>query len=101
MITALRFVHVMRRHKKRHAFTREFKKQIPKLAPRDRIDACRWLIEKEHSRLVHERAGHGESLSPAAGKIRSAPLGVRLEMRRSNHFVATLIQFATAQSIEF
>src|SRR5437870_11228201 len=101
MIAALRFVHVMGRHKKRHAFTGELKEQIPKLAPRDWIDASRRLIEKQHARLMHERASHGQPLTPATGKLRSTSADVRLEMGRCDHFVASLVQFATAQAIKF
>src|SRR5206468_835420 len=56
MITAFRLVHVMRRHKKRHACACEFEEQIPKLAPRHRVDSGGWFVEKKHCGLVHERA---------------------------------------------
>src|SRR5581483_629584 len=101
MIAALRFVHVMGRYKKSHAFAGELEEQIPQFASRDRIDARGRLIKKKNSWLVHERAGHGQSLSPATGKVGSAPVDIRLEMRRGDHLVATLVQFVTAQAIKF
>ena len=66
MIAALGFIHVMGRHEQRHAFTGELEKQIPQLAPRDRIDAGGRLIEEDDARLVHERGGEREALLPAA-----------------------------------
>src|SRR5207244_7845761 len=91
MIAALGFVHVMRCHEKRHAFTSEREEQIPEFAPGDGVDACGGLIEKENARSVHERASHGEPLAPATRKLASTPVDVRLEMRRGNHLVAPLI----------
>ena len=81
----------MRGDEKRHALPGEFEKQIPQFAPRDRIDARRRFVEKQHGRLVHERAGHGQPLPPAAGEQRRAPVEVRFEMRKRDQFVATLL----------
>ena len=64
----------MGRHEQRHALPGEFEKQIPQFAARDRIDARRRFIEKQNCRLVHERASHGQTLPPAAGKKRGAPV---------------------------
>ena len=100
MIAALGFIHVMGRDKKRHAFTGELEEQIPEFAPRDRIDASSRLIKKEHARPVHERARHGQPLTPAARKLPGPPVDVRLKMRRGDHFVAPLVQFAAAQAIK-
>src|SRR5437016_14449790 len=100
MIAALGFIHVMGRDKKRHAFTGELEEQIPEFAPRDRIDASSRLIKKEHARPVHERARHGQPLTPAAGKLRSAPVNVWPKMSRCDHFVPPLVQFAAAQAIK-
>src|SRR5437879_4363914 len=101
MIAALRFIHVMSRDEQGHAFTRKREKQIPELATGDWIDTSSRLIEKKDSRLVHERTSHGKALSPAARKLRSPPVDVRLEMSRCDHFIPPLIQFATAQAIKF
>src|SRR5947207_2710379 len=101
MIATFRFVHVMRRHKKRHPLARKFEEQIPELAPRHWVDSRGWLVEKKHGGLVHERAGHGEALAPASGKLRRAPADERLEMRCLDHFVATLFQFFIAQAVKF
>src|SRR5215216_1669501 len=101
MIAALRFIHVMSRHEQRHAFTSELEKQIPQLAPGDWIDAGGRLIKEQNARFVHERTSHGQTLTPSTGELRSAPVDVRLQMRRGNHFLAPLVQFATAQAIKF
>src|SRR5262249_29050115 len=81
--------------------TRELEKQIPQLAPGDRIDARGRLIKEEYARPVHERTSHGQTLTPATGELASAPVHVRLQMRRANHFLAPLVQFATAQAVKF
>src|SRR5216683_3335904 len=47
----LGFVHVVGGNKERHAEAGEFKKQIPQLAPRHRIDAGGRLIQKQNARL--------------------------------------------------
>ena len=91
----------MGRDEKGHAFTGELEKQIPQFAAGDRINASRWLIEKQHGRPVHKRASHCQTLTPTAGKLRGASADVRLKMRCCDHFVAPLIQFATAQAIKF
>src|SRR5206468_11327236 len=79
----------------------ELEEQIPQLAPGDRIDARGRLIKEKHTRSVHERTGHGQTLTPPAGELGSAPDDVRLQMRRGDHFLAPLVQFATAQAIKF
>ena len=91
MRAAFGFVHVMRGDEERHALPGEFEKQIPEFAPRDRIDARGRLIEKENGRLVHERAGHGEALPPAAGEQRGAAVEIRFEMGERDQFVAALL----------
>src|SRR5438874_9237242 len=101
MIAALRFIHVMGRHKKRHAFTGKLEQQIPQLTAGDWVNSSSRFIEKKHRRSVHERASHGKPLAPAAGQLRSTLVQIRLKMRGCDHFVAPLIQFATAQTIKF
>ncbi len=70
---------------------REFEKQIPQLAARDRIDARGRFVEKEDGRLVHERTSHRQALTPAAREQGGAPIEVRLEMRERDQFVAALL----------
>src|SRR5439155_16195236 len=101
MIAPLRFVHVMSRDEQSHALASEFEEQIPKFTPRDRIDASSRFVEKEHGRPVHKRASHRKTLTPAAGKLAGAPVDVWLQMRRGDHYVPTLAQFAVAQVIKF
>src|SRR6266446_9804662 len=90
----------MRRDEKCHAVAREFKKQVPQLAARDRIDARGRLVKKENGWFVHERTRHSETLAPTAREQRSASVEVRFEMRDSDQFVASLFQCATFQSVE-
>src|SRR4029434_6220947 len=101
MITPLRLGHVMRCHKKGHAFAGERKEQVPKLATRDRIDSSRWLIEKKHGWLVHERAGHRQTLTSASCKQSRAPADVRFEMRDRDQLIASVIQLSPAQAVKF
>src|SRR6266487_3296908 len=101
MIAALRLIHIMGRDEQGHAFTSEFEEQIPEFTPRDRIDAGRRLIEKKHGRFVPEPASPRQTLTPAAGKLLSTPVDVRLQMRCGDHFVPPLVQFATAEAIKF
>ena len=82
MRAALRFIHVMRRHKQRHPLAGKFEEQIPQLAPGHRIDTRRRLVEEKNARLVHERASHGQPLPPATGEQARAAVEVRLEMRQ-------------------
>ncbi len=67
---ALGFVHVVRGHKKRDAVPGKFKQQIPKLAPRYRIDARRRFVKKKQLGFVQHRATESQPLLPAAGKLR-------------------------------
>src|SRR5437588_11101689 len=90
----------MGRDEERQPLSREFEEEVPELPPRDRIDAGSRFIEKQNRRLMHERASHGEPLSPAAGKQRGAPVEIRLEMGDRDQFVATLLQFFPAQTIK-
>ena len=43
---------------------------------------------------MHERAGHGEALAPAAGEQRGAAVEIRLEMGDRDQFIAPLLQLA-------
>ena len=49
---------------------------------------------------MHERASHGEPLPPAARKQTGAPVEIRLEMGDRDQFVATLLQFLSAQTVK-
>jgi len=60
-----RFIHVVRGDEERHATPRELEEQIPQLAARDGVDAGGGFVEEKNLRLVHERAGHREALTPA------------------------------------
>ncbi len=62
----LRLVEVRRRHHDGEPVAEELRQQLPELAPRDRIDAGRRLVEQQHLRLVDERAGERQLLLHAA-----------------------------------
>src|ERR1044072_1234997 len=83
-----------------HPLAGELEEQIPKLTARDRVDAGGGFIEKQNRRLMHERAGHGEALAPAAGKKRSAPVEIWLEMGERDQVVAPPFQLAFGKAVE-
>src|ERR1051325_978250 len=97
---ALSFIHIMRRDKQGHTGAGELKEQIPQLAARDWINAGSWLIEKQHCRMMHERASHGEPLTPAARKQSRAACHVRIDVSECDQFIATFGQSSAAQAIE-
>src|SRR5687767_9051237 len=100
MRTTLRLIHVMRRHEQRHAAPREFEQQIPQLTTRDRINACRRFIEKQHRRFMHQRARHRQSLPPSAREQRRAPIQIRFQMRDRGQFLAAFLQRFPVQAIK-
>src|SRR4030095_14198676 len=79
----------------------ELEEQIPQLAPRDWIDARGRLIQEQHARSVHERTGHGQTLTPATGELASAPVDGWFQMRLGNLSLAPLVHLVTAQAIKF
>src|ERR1044071_247162 len=101
MGTAFRFVHVMGGDEKSHAASCEFEEQIPKLAPRHRVDPGGRLIKEENGWFVHESAGHGETLSPAAGEKCGTAIEIGLEMRERDQIVTAFLQVALAETVKF
>src|SRR5678815_5395193 len=87
-------------HEESHAASREPEEQIPKLASRHRIDASGRLIEKKNRRLMHQRASHGEALSPTPREECSAPVKIRLEVSERDQFVAPFLQVAVPKAVE-
>src|SRR5262249_2917482 len=80
MIATSRLIHVMSGHEKRHAFPSELEQQVPQFAPRDWIDTGGRFIKEEHTRPVHERASHRQSLTPATGELGSTSVDIRLQV---------------------
>ena len=71
---ALGFVHVVRGNKESDAVPGELEQQVPKLAPRDRIDARGRLVEKKQLGFVQHGAAERQALLPSAGKLGREPL---------------------------
>ena len=67
----------MRGDEEGHAAPRELEEQIPKFAPRHRIDPGGRFVEKKNGRLMHQRTSHGQALPPAAGEQRRATVEIR------------------------
>ena len=70
-------VHRVRREHERHAEIAELAQPIPDEQPRSRVEPRRRLVEEEHLRRVHERAGNHHSLRlPTGEEIRLVPRAV-------------------------
>ncbi len=76
-VEALRFFHIGCRDEnaQARALRAHAGDQIPKLAPRERIDAGRRLVENEQIRIMDERAAETELLPHAAGELFRRPVG--------------------------
>src|SRR5579872_2056220 len=83
-IAALRFVHVMGRHKYGQAFARHIMNQVPEFAPRLGVDAGGRLVEQQQFRLVQHAGGQGKTLLPPAGEL-SRQLVAPIEKPHSRH----------------
>ena len=65
-MAALGLVHVVGGHHDGRALGGDRVDPLPELAPADRVDAGRGLVEEQQRRLVDGRAGQGQPLLPAA-----------------------------------
>ncbi len=83
----LGLVHVMRREHNRAAVGPESREQLPELATRLRIEACRRLVEKQQVRITRERARHREALLLAAGEFPHPAAALRFELDDAQQFV--------------
>ena len=63
-----RLVHVVRREDQRDLRVAQLPQPVPDEEPRSRVKARRRLVEEEHPRRVHERAGNHHPLRLAAGE---------------------------------
>ena len=68
-IAILRFLHEMGGHEHGDAGIRQGVDAPPELAPRQRIDAGGWLVEKQNFGLVHQGAGERQALFEAKRQI--------------------------------
>ena len=84
----LRLVEVRRRHDNRDALRQKLRQQLPELAARDRIHACRRLVEHDERRLVNQRASEGELLLHAAREAIGEARAERRELRHLQQAIA-------------
>src|SRR6185436_4226063 len=78
----------------RDALREKLRQQLPEFAARYRIDAGGRLVEHDHRRLVHQRAGQRELLLHAAGElIGQAPAELR-ELRHVEQPIAARVKVA-------
>jgi class 3 adenylate cyclase len=63
-----RLVHVVGREDQRHVGVAQLAQAVPDEEPRRRIETRRRLVEEEHPRRVHERAGDHHALGLPAGE---------------------------------
>ena len=100
MGAAFRFVHVVRGDEKSHAVAGKLEQQVPQLAPRHRVNACRWFVQEQHGRMVHERTGHSQALPPAAGEQPGAPAQVGFQVRQRDQLIVALLKPCAAQAVK-
>src|SRR3954469_20958686 len=101
MRAALGLIHVVGGNEKRHPLPGEFEEQVPEFAARHRIDAGGGFIEEQDRGVMHERAGHGEPLAPAAGQKSGSSVEIWLKVRKRYEFVPPSLQFALGKAVEF
>ncbi len=81
-MAALGLVQVRRRGENRHALRNQFVENAPEIAPRNRIDAGRRLIEQNHFGPMNQRADQAQLLLHAAGELARQPLAKLAHPRR-------------------
>ena len=74
-MAAFGFVEIRRGHQNRQAVGGQVRERVPEFAARHRIDAGRRLVEQQHARLGHERAGQRQLLLHAAAQPSGQPVG--------------------------
>ncbi len=74
-MAAFRLVEIRCGHENRQAVGGQMRERVPELAPRDRIDAGRRLVEQQHLRFRHQRARQRELLLHAAAQPAGQPIG--------------------------
>ena len=80
VLAALRLVQIGGADQHRQALVvDEMQDDLPQLAPRQRVDADRRLVEEQQVGGAHQRAGEAELLLHAAGEAPGEPVGERPE----------------------
>ena len=72
-IAALGLVEIGRGDEDRHLFPQKLIEDPPEVAARDGIDAVGRLVQKEHPRRMHQRAGQAKLLLHSTGEVAGQP----------------------------
>src|SRR5271154_78792 len=97
---AFGFVHVVSGDEKSDALAGKFEEQIPKLTPRDRIDAGGGFVEKKKFRFVEHGATKSQALLPAAGKLRGQAVEVRSKSVELHDFVDAALHAFRGEAVD-
>ena len=81
-VAILGLVEEVRRHHHRDAPLDHGVDVRPELAARQRVDARGRLVEKQHRRVVHDRAGQGQPLLEAQRQLAGVDVEIRLQSKR-------------------
>ena len=73
------FVEVGGAPEDQHPVARQLVHHLPQLAARNRIHADAGLVQQQHLRLAHQRAGQPQLLLHPAGELARQPVGERAE----------------------
>ena len=84
-VAVFRFVHEMGRHHDGDAARHHRVDEAPELAAGQRVDAGGRFVEKQHRRLVHDRAGQGEPLLEAERQRAGVDVEARPEVEGVDH----------------
>ncbi len=76
-VAALGFIQIGRCQHDRQAVGGQVRQRIPELAARYRIDAGGRLVQQQHARLGHQRAGQRQLLFHAAAQLPGQPISKR------------------------
>ena len=100
LVEAFRLFHIGGRYQHGHGrpIGADLRDQLPELAARERIDACRRLVEDQQIGIVHQRAAETELLLHAAGKLAGRPVGKRREPGRREQPSAPLGESARIEA---
>jgi hypothetical protein len=98
---ALGFVQVRRRHDHRHTVAGEPRERVPELAPRDRVDARRRLVEQQDAGARDERAGQGELLLHPAAQPPREPLLELVHAKEAEVVPPALLDLGARQAAQF
>ena len=100
-VAVFRLVHEVSRDHDGHAFFDEAVDVRPEFAPRQRVDAGGGLVQEQHRRLVHDRAGQRQPLLEAQRQlVRRWFRRIGLQARRLDHLVAGILPPVALQPVD-